>query len=405
MTKRWTDASEAALNAVLGDHLEAQDSRLAIDMGFFDRGQRLATWPRRARKLVVMVHGMACTEDCWAFPDTPEDDYGRRLQREYGLTPLYLRYNTGRPIWKNGQEFAQLLDDLVTCSEEPVEELTLIGHSLGGLVIRSACHEGREQVWLHRVKRAFYLGSPHQGSPWERWGRRVTRIMHRIPDPVVQLIGDVADARSAAVKSLGEGDLTEDGQRIPLYEACGHYFVAGSLSAEAVAAWVGDGLVPLASATGLAGSDDHVGHFTGLDHMALAHHPDVYAWIAQRVGPAEPTEPARPEVSGGPRSPRLAATVALGAEGVEKAARAVQKVNETLAARPYAILDKIPVLRRPSRAVRNVHFGLMRGGYGAVRLGSTLVGAAADALSPQKAAPEEGSAEDASPDKPAALEE
>jgi triacylglycerol lipase len=377
MAINWKDAGEAALNAVIGDRLDAQGSELSIRMDFFDHGQRLQALPSGTSKWVLLVHGMGCMESCWDFKNDPETDYGRRLEADYGLTPLYLRYNTGRPIWESGRALAALLEAAIENSPVPITELTLIGHSLGGLVIRSACHEGKDHAWSALVQRAFYIGSPHQGSPWERAGRVATKIMKAIPDPVVELIGDIADVRSNAIKNLGDGDLQEDGERLPLDPRFEHYVVAGTLPSSVVARLIGDGLVPLESATEAANSDAHVGLFDGRNHMALCNDEEVYTWIAERAGPVDPTTPVQASVHEGPRTERLAATLALLSEAVEEGAGAVQKVQEALTSRPYDVIEAVPSLEAPAKAVRAVHFGVMRGTYAAVKGVSALAGAAA----------------------------
>ena len=51
-----------------------------------------------------------------------------------------------------------------------MREILLVGHSMGGLVIRSACHYGSEDgaPWVRHVRHVFYLGSPHLGAPLAR---------------------------------------------------------------------------------------------------------------------------------------------------------------------------------------------------------------------------------------------
>ncbi len=385
MAGDWRDTGEAVLNAVFGDHLEQRGSELAIPMAFYAEG-RPTTVPPAARRVAVLLHGMAYTEKSWAFSvddalDMQESqDYGRLLEQARGFTPLYIRYNTGRPIQDNGRALSALLADAVTAA--PIEEIVLIGHSLGGLVVRSACYEGQGQRWLSLVRRAFYLGSPHAGSPWERLGRTTTRILKTVPDPVTRLVGDVVDIRSTAIKDLGDGRLTEDGAKIPLDPNIEHFFVAGALSSPRLAGLIGDGLVPSASAIENALSEDHIGRFPGLNHMALARHPAVGAWILERAGPPIDLDevPALPRSvvdAQAPERRRFGATLALVAEGVTEGASAVQKVQEVLTSRPYDLIEAIPPLAAPARAVRAVHFGLTRGVFGAVRAVSTMVEAAA----------------------------
>src|SRR5882724_6580093 len=163
MAVGWVETTEAALNAVLGDYLERRGNGLAIGMGFYHRGSPLPmtkaalreAHPRLGSRIVVCVHGMAQTESCWTFAGDPSRSYGTLLQDELGLTPLYLRYNSGRSIAQNGRELAEQLELLVHSFLVRVDEITLIGHSMGGLLIRSACYyaEQLDLSWLRRARR------------------------------------------------------------------------------------------------------------------------------------------------------------------------------------------------------------------------------------------------------------
>jgi pimeloyl-ACP methyl ester carboxylesterase len=219
-----------------------------------------------------------CTEDVWRFPDG--SDYGSLLARDFGVTPLYVRYNSGRSIKESGADLAQLLEALCT-KPDPVDDIVLLGFSMGGLLIRSATHlaSAAEMSWLPRVRRAFYVATPHLGSPWERAGRVLTKVLRAVPDPYTRLAADLGDLRSAGIKDLGD-----PAHPFPLVPQIEHYLVAG-VSDLPLATFFGDGIVPLASGTdgACAGRQalppEHVRIVSGLSHMQLAHHPDVYAHI------------------------------------------------------------------------------------------------------------------------------
>ncbi len=361
----WKDTGEAALNAVVGDRLDANENVLGIEMALYDRGHRLETLPAGTGKLCVLVHGMACTESCWQFPEHPELDYGRLLEREYGLNPLYVRYNTGLPVWSNGRKLADLMQSVVDDSPVPIEAITLIGHSLGGLVIRSALHQSGGDGWASLVRRAFYVGTPHDGSPLERAGKVTTSVLQSIAEPVTKMLGNLGDQRSAAIKNLGQGHIVETGETIPLAERIEHYVVAGTLPQPVLAAVLGDGLVPVEAATGRH-LDAKLGLFEGVHHMDLAHHREVYEWIAGRAGAPDPTEPLPPQVRIEEKK-RLEGVLDLLGEAVHEGSSAIQEVHETIASRPYDVLEKIPVLATPTRWVRSGHFAVLRGTYGTIR--------------------------------------
>ncbi len=372
MSGAWLDAGDAALNAVVGDTLARRGSPLAITMSLFDRGRSVDQLPPGAAHLVVLVHGMACTERCWTFPDRPDVDYGRLLARDLGLTPIYVRYNTGLPIHENGRALDALFDALLANASTPIEDITLIGHSLGGLVIRSACHYGAERAWTERVRQAFYVGSPHRGSPVARAGHTLATALGAIDEPVVRAIAEVVELRSAVVHDLREGDLVEDGRPVPLDARIEHYAVAGTLRGAFAALTLGDGLVRVDSATA-AIDDDHVGAFPGTAHLTLAHHAGVYDWIAARCGP--PRAPVAEGPVSAERAPRsLGPYVALAADAVGAGATTVQTAHTSIAARPYDVLQAIAPLAPVAELVRDVHFSILRGTYASIRTASALVG-------------------------------
>ncbi|MFP2906001.1 esterase/lipase family protein [Pyxidicoccus sp. 3LFB2] len=300
------------LNGVVGDYLHRSDNGLATPMELFldgcplrlERESLQRAYPHSRGRLVLWVHGLAVTEAVWSFPTEPTTTYGSLLERDHGFTPLYLRYNTGLHISDNGESLARLLEELVAAFPVPVEELVLVGYSMGGLVVRSACHVAAEagHSWLSRVRRAFYIGVPHLGSPLERVGNAVSRLLRKVPNAYTQLIADVVDLRSNGVKDLGDARLLKrdwDGadldvplqsraHPVPLLPGISHHLLVGALAAgerHLLSLLFGDGVVPLTSATGRSGiaardllvPPENVSVVTGTHHVALAHDAQVYA--------------------------------------------------------------------------------------------------------------------------------
>ncbi|HEX5033239.1 MAG TPA: hypothetical protein VFW62_02050, partial [bacterium] len=148
----------SVLNGLIGDALAERKSRLAIPMTLIG--------DPRGGKLCILVHGLCDSEETWRFAEDPALSYGSLLQVEFGYTPLYLRYNTGLHISSNGRALAKLLTELEESQPGAIQELVFIGHSMGGLVVRSACHYGQEAGanWARRVKKIFLLGVPHLGA-------------------------------------------------------------------------------------------------------------------------------------------------------------------------------------------------------------------------------------------------
>src|SRR6185503_25567 len=152
------EQSLAILNGVLGDHLARTSNGLATTLAFVHDGAPLSlerqafarVLPAATRKVAVLVHGLMCTEQIWKMRDG--SDYGSLLERDLDVTPLYVRYNSGRAIAENGAALADLLETLVDVYPTAIEEIVPIGFSMGGLVVRSACHAAQKkgQRWLSR---------------------------------------------------------------------------------------------------------------------------------------------------------------------------------------------------------------------------------------------------------------
>ncbi len=287
------------LNGAVGDYLARTKNGLATRMTLVHEGRPLAVTraalaaahPAASRRAVILVHGLMSTETVWR--DAEGETYGSRLAKDLGLSALELRYNTGLRIAENGAELDALLDALVAAWPVPLDELVLVGHSMGGLVIRAAAHAAKERAggeWLRVVKRAFYLGTPHLGAPLERIGHALTSALGVIGDPYTQLIADIADLRSHGIKDLRHGTIALQSalHPVPLLPEIRHHLVAGTLTdSDALTLLFGDALVPLKSATFHAGDRDapfsqrHVRVLSGRAHLALAHDPEVYALIRE----------------------------------------------------------------------------------------------------------------------------
>jgi pimeloyl-ACP methyl ester carboxylesterase len=297
---RWLEQAIGALNGAVGDYLVRRGNGLATAMQLvhegaplpLDRASIARAHPSAGPRLVVLVHGLMSTEHVWLFADG--SDYGSLLARDLGMTPFYVRYNSGLPIPESGARLAELLERLVAAYPVESSRLVLVGHSMGGLVVRSACHAAglAGHAWLPRVERAIYLGTPHLGAPLERATRLALRALRAVPDPYAHAAADVVDLRSVGVKDLGDAHLRDEdraraGARPPLDPSIAHLLVAGTLSGDPrVTALVGDAMVPLPSATdglvdarGGAAAPEHVKIIEALGHVGLAHDARVYEQI------------------------------------------------------------------------------------------------------------------------------
>lgn len=243
----------AALNGVLGDRLAHSGNPLAIPMSLRPRGEATG-------RILVLAHGLCMNDLQWRRDGV---DHGEVLARERSYTPVYLHYNSGRHISENGRAFAQQLQAMVDGWPVAVTELAILGHSMGGLVARSACHYGAEagHGWLSRLGKMVFLGTPHHGAPLERGGNWVHLLtdLSAYSAPFSRL----AKIRSAGITDLRHGSLLDQdwqGQdrfahgaplprTVPLPPKVRCFALAATL-AQSEGGPAGDGLVPLASALG-----------------------------------------------------------------------------------------------------------------------------------------------------------
>jgi pimeloyl-ACP methyl ester carboxylesterase len=319
----------AAINGYAGDALAEQGSPLALEMAIRVEGRDVAperealasAFPAATGRLAVFVHGLVETEDSWRLPPIGRGagvrrTYGERLADELGYTPLTLRYNTGLHISDNGRALAELLEATVAAWPVGVEEVTLVGHSMGGLVARSACHWGEQHdhAWIAPVRHVFTLGSPHLGADLEKGVSVLGWALSRLPETAP--FGRVVNGRSVGIKDLRYGSLAEADwlghdpdeylrdrcQEVPFLPDAAYYFIGATL-AEPFGRVLGDLLVRLPSASG-AGREgsrsipfevDNGRHLPGLTHFDLLNHPAVYdqltAWLTR--APASLPSPVR----------------------------------------------------------------------------------------------------------------
>ena len=265
------EAVLAALNGVMGDRLAASNNPFATPMTLRYRGEVLdleAPMPDATGKVLLLVHGLCLNEACWRAERRGRVvDHGAALASGLGYTPIHLRYNSGLHTSLNGRELSERLEDMVARWPLPVEDLTVVAHSMGGLLVRSAIHQGRQlgRRWPDRVRNLVFLGTPHHGAPLERAGNRVDVILGSTPwtAPFAKL----GKLRSAGVTDLRYGHVLDedwqghdrfhrrpDSRRIvPLPDGVRCYAVAATTAARRSALadrLVGDGLVPMHSALG-----------------------------------------------------------------------------------------------------------------------------------------------------------
>ena len=282
------DVFLAVLNGVLGDHLAATENPLAISMQLRQDGE-----PRS--RLVLLVHGLCMNDRQW---QRNGHDHGAALERELGVTPVYLLYNTGRHVSENGRELAGLLEALLESWPAPAPELTILAHSMGGLVARSACHFGAEagHAWPARLSQLVFLGTPHHGAPLERGGSWVDLLLG--VSPYTAPLARLGMLRSAGITDLRHGFVRdEDWQGRDRFERTGDRRAPATLPSKVechALAGGSDLLVPVASALGrhrdpdktLAFPESHCWVGEGMNHFDLLDSKEVYERVRAILTPA-----------------------------------------------------------------------------------------------------------------------
>ncbi len=308
------EAARAALNGVLGDHLAETANPLAIPMRLRRSGQPLSldrdslagTLAPSSGRLAVLVHGLCLNDRHW---NRDGHDHGAALTRDLGYTTLYLHYNTGLHISANGRAFADLLQALVAEWPAPIEELVIIGHSMGGLVSRSACHYGAAagHDWPRHLRKLIFLGTPHHGAPMERGGQWLHLALDK--SRYTAAFTHLGRIRSAGITDLRYGNLLDGDwqdrdrfkhvgdarQAIPLPKGVQCFAIAASTGSQADGLrdrLLGDGLVPVRSALGqhqephralsIPENQQWIGRT--MNHFDLLSRQDVYEQMALWIG-------------------------------------------------------------------------------------------------------------------------
>ena len=311
---RGRDVALAVLNGVVGDRLAATVNPLALPMQLrvggqpleFEKAALAAAIPDVTGRLLVLVHGLCMSDLQWT---RKKHDHGAALAREQGFTPVYLFYNSGLHVSENGRALADLLENLVEAWPVPIDDFAILGHSMGGLLARSACFYGAEagQNWTKRLRSLIFLGTPHRGAPLERIGSWIDMTIGKIP--YTAAFNRLGKIRSAGITDLRYGFLVdEDWQgrdrferahdsraKIALPEGIACYAIAAT-TAEATGGLrdntIGDGLVQVASALGahkdsslsLAIPRERQAVVSATGHLDLLSSPEAYEKIKSWLG-------------------------------------------------------------------------------------------------------------------------
>ncbi|WP_210544021.1 triacylglycerol lipase [Rhodoferax sp. PAMC 29310] len=310
------EAVVAALNGVLGDRLVTSSNPLATAMSLRHQGLALdwQAMPPRTEvtgKVLILIHGLCMNDLQWQVPAGGSgSDHGAALAATLDYTPIYVRYNTGRHTSQSGHELAAQLEQLVMNWPVPLEELTVVAHSMGGLVTRSAIHSARQAGlrWPSTLKNIVFLGTPHHGAPLERAGNWVDVILGSTP--YTAPFAKLGQLRSAGITDLRYGHVLDadwqghdrfqrkpdSRQLLPLPEGIACFTLAATTAPQRGSLadrLIGDGLVPLHSALGQHDDPLRTLFFAKpnqsiayrMNHLALLNHPTVTQQLLKWLTP------------------------------------------------------------------------------------------------------------------------
>lgn len=270
------------VNGVTGDRLSDDASSLAWrmtvreggrDVPLTGEGLKVAYGTGRQR-IVVFLHGLVETEHAWRYRSQhrwgrPGTSYATLLADESDWKPVLVRYNTGRGVADNAAALDALLARLVRAWPGPLTEISLVGHSMGGLVGLGALAAG-DPCWTRLVRTVVTLGSPIDGAPLERFAEAVVQGTAR--RSAWRWLGGLIGIRSVGIR-----DLHDALDHAPLPPGVRHDVVLASIAPNAwppSAPRVGDGLVPIPK-----DPREHTLVLGGMHHLDLLNHPRVYAHL------------------------------------------------------------------------------------------------------------------------------
>ena len=449
--RQWGRLGRSVLNGVIGDYLEKQNNPLAIKMAFYNNFKALTLDETLAHqvdypltnKVVVLVHGLTNLETVWDFDravaknvkPTPSkqnldeyvdsyidshfdsdgndihENYGSKLQEDFGLTPFFLRYNTGLTLEKNARELSALLTKLFAVYPIEIDQLVLVGFSMGGLLTRYAQAMATQAKvvpeWRKKLSECFYIGTPHEGSPLEKFGHLAGEVLRNFPKGYVSHWADWVDSRSEGIQDLKDGlrylnkaNQAEQAVCDSFTEHAGHYFISGAVSKKNkfMNKLVGDSLVRQKSANPRSAPPNcRNAHFDGVVHMHLANSKRVYQqikiWLEEDSLRASSLADTPIKIYSPIKKPYLerneydistqdlvAGSIDLLASAYEKTLETVETMHYTIADEPFSILQKLPLVSQIADPIEATHKQILDSIYKALRSGGKWAHSAAKTI-------------------------
>ncbi|HEY2167411.1 MAG TPA: hypothetical protein VGH01_09625 [Jatrophihabitantaceae bacterium] len=300
-----------ALNGFWGDRLATARPALASQLSMRVHDGKLRQVPanvvhdlngRATGRILLFLHGLCENDRSWSFRarrtwGDRNATYGSLLRDVGGWTPIYVYYNSGLRVSANGKELDGQLAELIRHWPVPVTDITIVGHSMGGLLARSAAHQAheRDQEWVQSLRHVVGLGAPHLGAPLERAVNRGTHALAKLPE--TKPFATWLNRRSVGIKDMRYGsiveadwlgydpeDVNDNCTDMQFLADIGYYSVCATLSRtpRSRLPFLGDLLVDHASATGdgprrrLTFEVERMLHLGGKHHFHLLGDPVVY---------------------------------------------------------------------------------------------------------------------------------
>ena len=177
-----------------------------------------AAFPDATPRLVVFLHGLMGTEHSWRSAGAARRPTATRLAADLGTTPVDVRYNTGRHVSDNGRSLADLLEALVAAWPVEVDESRSSGHSMGGLVARSACHQAAERgarLGRPRAPRRLARHAAHGRAARAGRARRERRPARAARDAAVRQLPAPAQRGASATCATARSSTRTGATAIP----------------------------------------------------------------------------------------------------------------------------------------------------------------------------------------------
>ena len=242
---------------------------------------------------VILVHGLASSPMAWknAYNELAHDP---QLAGRFQFW-LYF-YPTGNPILLSAARMRKHLretrDYYDPQHQDPaLDNIVLVGHSMGGLLTRAAISHSGDQMWsslanidfselrlpddekqrmaqafffepVPGVRRAVFMATPHRGSPLgDAWYGRLGSSLVRVPSSVNQLRKDLVrlngrdafdpdfvEGRQSSIAQLRwENPVLRALQQLPISQGVAYHSIVGLQHGQTPETG-GDGVVPYQSA-------------------------------------------------------------------------------------------------------------------------------------------------------------